>query len=120
MAAQIIHGETIITPRLVLSYESSQESRNIEHTILGRSDPDITQRPAGTRTGTLELFFLDEADAEAARVAHTEVGTFSLVWPERPSTEMTYVLGQGELVRTLDPETRARWIVQVPYREVIV
>jgi hypothetical protein len=116
--ATITDGTTVITPELVLGYETTQASRNIVHEVLGRPDPDVTLAPAGTRSGTLSLFFLTEADAEAARVLHTAASTFTLTDADRPAMGMVYVTA-GAITVTLDDQTRERWTVAVEYREVL-
>ncbi len=115
----ITSGTTVITPALILGYESRRSSGNLVHSILGRVDPYITRQPASLRDGTLRLFFLDEASAAACEEAHTVGAAFTLDYPELPTANMTYVLAEGgTLARALDPATRLRWVVSVDYQEI--
>lgn len=112
------NGTDTITPILVNGYDTSREARTIVHDILGREDPDVTLRPAGTRRGTLELVFDDEASAAAAVTAHAAAGVWTLTEVDVPTIAMQYVVVDGDLGRRLD-ETRAAWLVTIPYREVL-
>ncbi len=51
MATTITAGASVITPLLVEGFEAARSGGAIVHTILGRANPDVTLRPAGTRTG---------------------------------------------------------------------
>jgi hypothetical protein len=120
MATTITNGVDTITPTLVNGYRSGRPSRNVEHDILDRPDPDVSLQEAGTRKGTLELVFDTEADAAEAEELHAGISTWSLVNTDHSGVAMTYVLAAGsDLERELD-DTRKAWIVRVPYREVIL
>lgn len=116
MPATIAHAGVTIRPELVLGLEDESESRNIFHKLL-TGDEDLTTRPAGPRSGTLGFLFPDEASATEAFQLHRLAGTFVLVYPERPSWNMTYA-PDGRISRKLDPETLTRWMLAVPFREV--
>ncbi|WP_223693794.1 hypothetical protein [Leifsonia poae] len=117
MAETISDGTTTITPYLVLSYEAQQAGGNVLHDVIGRGDPDVTLRPAGTRAGSHEFFFLTAAPAEACRVLHARAGVFSFSSDAEPTTSMTYVLDEGGVTTALD-DRKKRWVVTVAYREV--
>lgn len=118
MAATITQGVTTISPTLVLSYESTRTSTNRVRPLLGGGIA-VSLGEAGPRTGTLELFFLTEAAAEQAEQLHMLAGVFALADPDRPTIAMSYVVADaGAISRTLDPETRERWIVTVDYQEI--
>lgn len=118
MSATITSGSITITPTLVLSYESQRTSASRGHELLG-GGVAVTMRPASLRTGTLELFFVDEATAYAAELAHRDSAVFTLDEPERPTAAMSYVVAPGgRITRTLDDESRAVWTVSVDYQEV--
>lgn len=111
-------GATTITPTLIDGYESTRESRNIVHPIIGTASPDVTIRPAMLRRGTLRLLFTTEAAAKTAEDTHanaTEPAT--LVAPEASTVDMTYVV-DGRISRALDEATRRAWIVLVDFQEV--
>ena len=114
----ISHSSGVITPDQVDGYEPSIEVRSIVHTILGRPDPDITFRPAGMRTGTLPLVFGSRADAWAAVAVLRVPQVLTLADVDVPEVGMSFVVAPGELRPVLDSETRAVWIVEVPYQEV--
>lgn len=104
------------SPALVLGYETSQESQNIIHDIIGGGIAVTLVRPR-PRAGTLELFYLTEADAFEALALHARETTFSLSDTDRPSVAMTYVT-DGSIDLGLDDEGRQRWVLSVGYQEV--
>jgi len=114
----ITSGSTTITPFTVLGYETTQAGRNIFHDILGRRDDDVSFRPAGLRTGTLNLGFLTEADADECRTFHADGALFVFESDDRPTIGMRYVLGEGGIGVALESETRELWTVAIDYREV--
>jgi hypothetical protein len=79
MPTTLTSGATVITPNTVDGYQSARPAQTIIHRVIGRADPDVTLRPAGTRTGTLELVFGVEATAIAAEqaLAGADVWTLS-------------------------------------------
>lgn len=115
----ISDGTTTITPDLVLGYSTQQAGRNVIHDILGRGDPDVSLAPAASRAGTLNLFFLTEADAEQCRQLHAQAAVFTYTADDNTTTSMRYVVDQGGIGPALDDQTRRRWTVSVAYREVI-
>jgi hypothetical protein len=119
MTTTITTGSTTITPVLVLGWETSQESRNIIHSIIGRSDPDVTLQPANLRTATLQLFFTTEAEAEEARTLHSAAAVFYLDSDEIAAANLYYVVS-GSISAALEDETRKYWIVSVDYQEITV
>lgn len=119
MTTTITTGSTTITPVLVLGWQTSQESRNIIHAIIGRSDPEVTLQPANLRTGTLQLFFTTEAAAEEARVLHSGAAVFYLDSDEITSANMYYVVN-GSISAALEDDTRLYWTVSVDYQEITV
>lgn len=119
---RITRGTTVITPTQVLRVDGMQMAGNKVHPIIGRADPDVTLRPAGTRTGTLELGFhglTSEADSKAAADAHALGGVFTLTTDDRVTLTMFYVVRDGgQIARTLEPESRDAWLVTVDFQEV--
>jgi len=116
LTSTINTGATTITPDLVLSYEATRAGRNILHTIIGRTDPDVTFAPAGLRSGTLELFFLTRLDAFAAGNLHALPNKFVLADTTHPQIGMTYVL-DGSIGYKLDIPSQ-RWVVTIDFHEV--
>lgn len=105
-----------ISPTLVLGYETSRESLNIVHDLIGGGIAVTLVRPR-PRAGTLEFFFTSEADAFDALTKHSRETTFTLADTDRASVNMTYVV-DGSTNLALDNATRTRWVVRVGYQEV--
>lgn len=105
-----------ISPALVLGYQTARESQNIVHDLIGGGIAVTMIRPR-PRSGTLELFFLTEADGFAALTSHGAETTFTLSDSDRPSVGMTYVT-DGAIDLELDEATRTRWVLRVGYQEV--
>jgi hypothetical protein len=117
----ITRGATTITPTAVERYEADRESGNIVHPIINRENPDVTQRPAQLRTGTLEITFTGSTaavDSKAAVDAHATPGVFTL-FHDVPTVGMFY-LPAGRISRSLDDASKQAWRVSVEYQEVIV
>lgn len=105
-----------VTPTLVLDYSYEREARTIAHTVLDRSDPDVTLRPVGLRTGTLNLFCATRAIATDAEEMHRQSRVLTLTSDDEPTADMTYV-ATGSLSTEWDA-TNNRWTVRVGYQEV--
>ncbi|WP_056653302.1 hypothetical protein [Agromyces sp. Root81] len=118
MTTTLSNGTDTVTPDAVNGYQTNREARTIAHDILGRGDPDITLRPASTRRGSLELLFADEAPAAAAEVAHAGAHVWTLANTDLGTIGMLYVVAEGGITRALD-DTRACWLVSIPFREVL-
>lgn len=119
MAAIITHSAGTITPGVIDGFSATIPARTIVHAILGRSDPDITFKPAGLRTGTLQLVFATGADAAAAVAALRIPQVLTLSDADVPEVGMSFVVAEGDLVSALDPRTRRVWTVTVPFQEVL-
>lgn len=121
MSATITRGAATITPTAVTQYASDREAQNRVHVILGRPDPDVTLRPAQSRTGTLMLTFASvtaAADSKTAEDLHAaSEGVFVLVSADVPTINMSYV-PTGRVSRALDPTLKA-WTLSIPFQEVI-
>jgi hypothetical protein len=115
----VTKGAITLTPLLMIDPEYSRESGNIVHKILGRSTPDITLAPALLRTGTHKFLCADRSAAVALEALHTSPGVLTLVDATLDGYGMKYVLANGSLTSAPDAAVRSRWIVQVPFQEVI-
>lgn len=104
------------SPDLVLGYATTRRSRNVIHDLIGGGIA-VTLVATAPRSGTLELFYIDEAAAWAALELHTLADTFTLADTDRPDVGMTYVLS-GDVGLSLDEQTRDHWVVTVDYQEV--
>lgn len=105
------------SPYMVLGYATDRESQNVVHNLIG-GDIAVTLVQAVPRAGTLELFYIEEADAWAALALHSTADSFTLVDTDRPEIGMDYVLSAGGVGIRLDEQTRDHWIVAVNYQEV--
>lgn len=117
MTTTITDGTSVITPDLVLGYETDNDATNIFHEILGRADYDVSVAPDRLRSGELLLFFEAEADAKSAREFHLAAVRFTLATDDLTLMDMTYVR-RGGMRLALDSETRTRWTLTVGYQEV--
>ena len=114
----ITHSTGVITPLLVLGWSAARRSHSLVHPVLGRTDPDVTLRPAGMRTGTLTMLFANAADAAAAEAVFAVAQRLTLADPDVAAVAMTFVVAEGDIAAVLDPETRVRWTLAVPFQEV--
>ena len=110
-------GYTTITPLQVLGYESSQQTGNILHDIIGRSDVDVTFAAAGLRTGTLTFLFGSLATVLACRDLHASIGLSVLADSDLPLIGMKYV-PSGAIVVAQDQDL-LYWTLAVDYQEVL-
>lgn len=103
------------TPLGIDGYEAERTSQNIVHDLIsgGIAVTLIAPRP---RSGTLELVYGNEADANAALELHAQEDTFELVRDDVASVNMTYVIDGA--VRLTISQTRKEWTLSVGYQEV--
>lgn len=118
MTTTVSNGITTLTPTVVLGWESRQPSKTQIHPILGSTNPDVTTRPALLRTGTLELMFATEANANSCRTMHTAAGVFTLTSNDLSYISMSYVVA-GEVTVKLDDVTLNRFVVSIDFQEVV-
>lgn len=121
MSATISNGTDTVTPTTVDGFTSTRISGTLAHDIPGASWPDIVERPAGPRTGTLRLVFAGSGAESASFVAeqlHATGAALTFTPDGFASAVMTYRLAPaGRLTRELDPITRAAWVLTVDYQE---
>lgn len=117
--ATITDGTVTITPDLVLGWDSTRDARTQVHPVLGRPDPEVTLRPAGTRTGTLVLFFTDLADAQAAEDAHATPGVWSMDNTTEGAPSLAAYVVSGPITLRAEGPNLDRWLVEVAYQEVV-
>lgn len=115
---EITDGSTTVAPMLVLGWNAANALRSVVHAVLGSSSPDVTLRPSATRTGTLEVLCEGESQANEIVAMHTQGVVLTLIEDDLTSISMDYVVS-GEVVAVLEDVTRQRWIVTIPYAEVI-
>lgn len=115
MSHIITHAGGSITPFAVTEYKVEQQAGNIVHHILGRTDPDITLRPTGLRTGILTLIFTTAAAADDARRQHATGTVFTLTSDAVPALNMSYVLAGA--LGTIHGNAN-QWTLAVDFQEV--
>ena len=118
MTAAISNGALSASPKDITGYASTREARNIAHVIIGQSEPAVTFKPAGLRTGTLQLLVDTLADALAVEAVYTATGIVTLTDTDLPLLNMQHV-ATGNLTVALDDATHAFWTVAVDYTEVV-
>lgn len=118
MSTIITYAGGTITPAVVNGFDATRPTRTIVHTILGRADPDITFRPAGLRSGTLQLVFPTGEAAAAAEAALAVPRLFALADDDVPEVAMQFVVADGDITSELDMTTQTVWILGVPFQEV--
>jgi hypothetical protein len=111
-------GTTSVVPLLLTDFASTRASGNVIHDIIGTSIPDVTFKPAGLRTGTLELLFADLTGARAAEAMFASVGVVIMSDTDLPDLNMTLVPA-GNIALVLHDD-RVHWLVTVDYQEVRV
>lgn len=105
------------SPTLVLGYETARRGRNLFHEILGGGNA-VSLIPADPRSGTLRLYYPDEADAAAAVELHGRGETLTITETDIATLDMEYAL-DGNVGYALDTETLDDWVVSVDYREIL-
>ena len=116
--ATISAGTLTFSPELVTAWETSQESRNVIHVIIGRADPDVTLKPASSRTGTLEMLFLTASAANTARGILGAGAVFTISDSETWLDGFNFVMS-GTISAALEDTTRNLWTVNADFTEVI-
>lgn len=120
-AAIVVNDSTgdTMSPDLVLGYETARQSRNLVHDLIGGGTAVSLIMPR-LRAGNLSLFFAAEAAAFQALAIHGREASFTLTDTDIPDIGMTYVLANGaDVILTLDDATRLRWVLSVPYQEIV-
>jgi len=107
----------VATAVFAIGYEVTRQVRNIVHEVPNAVTPPVTFKEAGPRSGTIEYLFTDREQCRRAEVIHATLGYVILDDPDWPDSPMRYV-PQDEVVTTLDPETRTRWLLSTGFTEV--
>lgn len=122
MSATITSSNPALTPASpnhVEEWQAAREARTIVHEPLYRATPHVTFGRSGTRRGTLRYFFKTATDAASCWTMHNEEAVLTLSADlSNTSVALRYVVTGGDVIQTLDPETRLAFIVEVPYQEV--
>lgn len=113
----IVGGATVATPLLVVvdSLKTRRASNNKVHQLLS-GGVALTIRAAAPRTGELVLLYSSKSAAESARDSFAQPAVFTYV-DDAPTESLTFVV-TDQVSCEIEPETKARWIVTVPYQSV--
>lgn len=112
----LLVGATVFAPTAVETVDVSRAGRTLVHDVLGRSNPDVTLRASGLRTGTLDLVFSGEADGKAALDA-LAVGVVAQVASSAAALTLSFVVPEGQDV-ALSRARAGYWTLSVPFQEV--
>jgi hypothetical protein len=116
--ATITSGTNNFSPKLIIAWGTSQESRNVIHDIIGRTDPDVTLKAASSRSGTLEMLFETASAAETARGILANGTTFTISDSETWLDGFNFVMS-GNIANVLEDTTRKVWVLEADFKEII-
>lgn len=117
MTTTVTDGTTSVTPALVVDYAHQRRVRTLVHEVIGRPDPDVTLRPAATRSGTLRALLTSPADVDALDAMLAAASILTVSSTDEPRLDgLRFAVGSGEISVTLESTTT--WIVEWPYVEV--
>lgn len=117
MPTTITSSSGTLYPLALSQYSTRRQARTIVHDVLGRSEPDITFRPASLRSGMLRLSFDSASASAAAENVHATGQTFTVVSPVEGVGGMRYVVASGDIERSYDGN--GEWVLMVPFQEVL-
>lgn len=118
MSAVITHVQstaTVAVP-LITNYNYSRISQNIIHDTMESGTPQVTLRPAQTRSGRLEVLCSSRAMANDVEAIATTVGTIQLTSASDPLADMTFVVSGA--VQLIEDSLNRVWNIFIDYREV--
>jgi len=113
--ARSTDGQTIEPDLVLTEWTTENEAQTIVHHILGRPDVVVTLRPATDAAGTMQLFFLSHAAAEAARQFHLAAATFTITSTDA-RLPARYVPQGG--IRKVQQTISSRWVLEVAFQEL--
>lgn len=112
MAITITDGTNTIDVMEVTGYEATSQTKNVYHTPGA-----VSLAGEGPRAGTLPLVFPTLTDAAAAWEVLAAPEVFTFTYHDLTALTMTFVR-DGEMTLRIDPQQRARWRIDLGYREV--
>lgn len=117
MTTTITDGPSSVTPILIEEYVHHRPTRSIVHDTIGRPDPDVTLRAAGTRRGTLRAVLNVSADVDALDTMLRRPTILTVASTDEPRLNgLRFVVAGGEIRAELAGATT--WVVEWPYVEV--
>jgi hypothetical protein len=105
-----------VTPLLVSGWNTTRAARAVVHDVLGRPDPEVTYRPAATRSGTLTFMFESLADAQRCESMHASGVVLTIA--DALTGTMRYVVS-GDVILNAENDRGSAWSVTVSFREVV-
>jgi len=117
MANTISDGIITVTPTIIDGYRASARSNNIVRQVVGSSEPAVSFRAAGLRTGSLVCIFETSDDAHDLYALLLEGDQLTFASSDRPEIGMDFVTGDSVDI-TLDDSTRSVWVVSFDWQEV--
>lgn len=114
--ATISNGSSTITPTIKLDANDAYASRNIVHELMG-GGVAITFGGLPKRTGTMALYFNNEAASKTAYDFFVNGYVFQLTDTDAPTTDMTFVIS-GNIGRRWGGTSLNEWILDVSFQEV--
>ena len=113
----ISDGTTTITPILVTGWDTTRDTQNVVHVIVGRADADITYRAAGLRSGDLVLLCASLEIALQVEALAAQPKKLTLADPDHPAINMAFI-ADGRIRVELDDETRERATCTIGFLQV--
>lgn len=117
MANTISDGVTTVTPTVIDGYRATTQSNNIVRQVIGASEPAVSFRTAGLRSGAMVCVFSDSDDAHDLFALLLEGSALTLSSSDRPEISMDFVSVEAIDI-ALDDLTRSVWLVTFDWQEV--
>lgn len=118
MSTTISTGSLTTSPDLVKNWASFQETRNVIHTVIGKSAPDVTLKPAAMKSGKLSLFYTSLDAAESARTLFTTAAVFTIYTTDAPWINGFNFVVNGSVSAIVEEIDLASWHLDIDYQEV--
>lgn len=118
MTIAISDGITTYNPLLLTGWETSRQSGNVLHTIVGASAVDATLREAGLRTGELQFLCADMSAALAIEALVSQAVELSLTVTETDLSIAMDFVASGSITVAIDEDSRELWTVGIEFQEI--
>jgi hypothetical protein len=116
MATTITRGATTLTPTAVTDWETTRETGNIVHQVIGTGDPSVTFAATRLRTGKLSLVCATLALALSVDALHAAPGPLTITNTDVGLSMLYAVTGAVTVSQDKDSDT---WLVTVEFSEII-
>lgn len=105
-------------PSFISGYEATFEGANIRHDLVdGSISTTLVQHKP--RTGTLDLYYMDRADAWAGVALLLAVDTFTLADVDVPNVDMLFQADNVvPAIEVALPDDGSLWVVRVDFQEL--